>query len=199
MTAIEDWYPNWRDLSIHESSPGGRGVSLKLFDQRRYYSSSHFFENVPFGSIHPTRGDRCENLEKLTFPDNSFDLIITQDVMEHVFHPDDAFSEIASVLKPGGAHIFTIPILNKTKPSEPRALLLPDGSISHLKPPEYHGNPVDPEGSLVTMDWGYDITQFILKNSGLASVLRQIDNIDLGIRAEYIDVIASFKVQTQTK
>ncbi len=113
--------------------------------------------------------------------------------MEHVFQPAHAFKEIGRVLKPGGAHIFTVPIVNKVKPSEPRAVMNADGSITHLKPAEYHGNPVDPEGSLVTIDWGYDIVGFIYQSSGMSSVLSQIDNIELGIRAEYIDVIASFK------
>ena len=193
MSCIETWFPNWRELQIHESSPGGRGVSLKLLAQCTSYSSSHYFPDVPPGKHHPTRGDRCENLESMTFEDNSFDLIITQDVMEHVFHPAKAFQEIARVLKPGGAHIFTVPIVNKAAPSEARATLQSNGEIHHIKSAEYHGNPVDPEGSLVTMDWGYDITKYILRSANMASVLVQIDNIEKGIRAEYIDVVVSFK------
>ena len=30
-----------------------------------------------------------------------------------------------------------------------------------LKTPEYHGNPNDPNGSIVTYYWGYDILNFI--------------------------------------
>ncbi|MEM7790840.1 MAG: class I SAM-dependent methyltransferase, partial [Verrucomicrobiota bacterium] len=60
-------------------------------------------------------------------------------------------------------------------------------------PPEFHGNPVDPDGSLVTMDWGYDILQYIQDVSGLASQIVMIDDIDRGIRAEFIEVIVSRK------
>jgi hypothetical protein len=35
-----------------------------------------------------------EDLEALTFPDESFDLVITQDVFEHVLRPAKAFAEI---------------------------------------------------------------------------------------------------------
>ena len=35
-----------------------------------------------------------------------------------------------------------------------------------LKNPEYHGNPIDKEGSPVTMHWGYDITDFIKDVTG---------------------------------
>jgi transcription initiation factor TFIIIB Brf1 subunit/transcription initiation factor TFIIB len=33
MLMIEEHYPDWRNLSIHESSPGKRGVSNKLKQQ----------------------------------------------------------------------------------------------------------------------------------------------------------------------
>ena len=37
--------------------------------------------------------------------------------MEHIFDPSKAFSEIARTLKTGGAHIFTVPLINKNKPT----------------------------------------------------------------------------------
>lgn len=77
---------------------------------------------------------RCENLEALTFADESIDLHVTQDVLEHVFHPSKVFSEIARTLKPGGAHIFTVPLVNKHKPSKLRARVSDDGQIVHIEP-----------------------------------------------------------------
>ncbi|HEY7161047.1 MAG TPA: class I SAM-dependent methyltransferase, partial [Acidobacteriota bacterium] len=50
-----------------------------------------------------------QNIEKLTFADSSFDIVITSDVMEHVRLDDDAHREIQRVLKPGGFYIFTVP------------------------------------------------------------------------------------------
>ncbi len=50
-----------------------------------------------------------QNLEELTFPDNSFDLVITSDVMEHVRLDHKAHQEIRRVLKPGGIYVFTVP------------------------------------------------------------------------------------------
>ena len=44
----------------------------------------------------------------MTFENESFDLFITQDVFEHVMTPNKAFKEIERVLKPGGAHVFTV-------------------------------------------------------------------------------------------
>jgi SAM-dependent methyltransferase len=192
MVCIDRFYPNWRDLHIHESSPINRGASAKLQTHCRNYSSSHFFPDFPFGRNHPS-GFRNEDIENQTFPDESFDLVITQDVMEHIFAPAKAFSEIARILKPGGAHIFSVPLVNKERPSEVWAQRDEKGGISYLHEPEYHGNPISKEGSLVTMNWGYDISDFIFKHSGLCTTINHIDDLSLGIRAEYIEILVSRK------
>ena len=33
MKVINDYYPSYRELAIHESSPGGKGASLKLHNE----------------------------------------------------------------------------------------------------------------------------------------------------------------------
>jgi len=191
---IKDYYPNYRDLVIHETSPGGRGASIKLGKECVHYTASQYFPNIKPGSIHPS-GYRCENLECLTFPDNFFDVFVSQDVMEHIFDPEKAFKEIARVLKPGGAHIFTVPIINKARKSERWASMGMNGEITYHHEAEYHGNPVDAKGALVTMHWGYDIASFIQEVAKTPTVIIQIDDIDKGIRAEYIDVLVSIKQQ----
>jgi SAM-dependent methyltransferase len=194
MQVIAGYYPNYRDLKIHESSPGGRGVSLKLHSQCDQYSASHFYSDQPTGTVEKTHGYRCENLESLTFDDNDFDLFITQDVMEHVYEPEKAFKEIARVIKPGGAHIFTLPIINKANKTERWAHLGKDGAPVFLREPEYHGNPINPEGSPVTMHWGFDIVQYIMDVSGMPTTMITIDDLTAGIRAEFIEVLVSKRV-----
>jgi len=135
---------------------------------------------------------RCENLESLSFDDDSVDLHISQDVFEHVFHPSRAFREIARTLKPGGMHIFTVPIVNKDKPSTPRALI-ENGKIVYLAPEQYHGNPVGDRRALVTVDWGFDICRHIFEASGLFTHIVHIDDLSKGIRAELIEVLVTVK------
>ncbi len=191
MLCVADFFPNWRDLDIHESSPVGRGTSVKLRESQGYLASQYEPSMEPgedsgHGWVH-------EDLERQTFADESFDLVVTQDVMEHVFDIDAAFLEIARTLRPGGAHVFTTPLIKKTGPTEPRAVRDDEGSVRHLTPPEYHDNPVDPEGSLVTWHFGFDLAARILEQAGMPTIIVAMDRLDLGIRAEYIEVLISFK------
>lgn len=190
MYVLETFYPNWRDAFIHESSPGGRGASIRLARECANYIPSQYFPGSAPGSR--IRGTRCENLEALSFDNESIDLHITQDVLEHVFHPSRVFKEIARTLKPGGLHIFTVPLVNKTSPSKLRASLN-KGSIVYNEPEVYHGNPVGDGKSLVTVDWGYDICWHIFNACGLFTYLIHIDDLSKGIRAEYIEVLVTFK------
>ena len=190
MHVIQTRYPNWRDLTIHESSPGNRGASVKLAQQCRSYTASQYDLQLGFGNTHPTAGYRSENLENQTFPDKAFDLVVTQDVFEHIFDAPVAFMEIARTLRPGGAHIFTTPLVNKDKPSE-RWASLSDAGIIYHHPPEYHGNPMSAEGSLVTWHWGEDIVTHIKNASGLDTQVVALDDLKMGIRAEYIEVLVT--------
>ena len=58
--------------------------------------------------------------------------------------------------------IETIAPTYKERPTSVRtARFLVDGTIEHYEPPEYHGSPVDPRGSLVTFRWGYDLPELV--------------------------------------
>lgn len=52
---------------------------------------------------------RIEDALDLTFADNSFDLIISVEVLEHVGKPDRMMEEVSRVLKPGGIAMLTFP------------------------------------------------------------------------------------------
>jgi glycosyltransferase involved in cell wall biosynthesis/SAM-dependent methyltransferase len=189
MHVIQQRYPNWRELRIHESSPGSRGASVKLREQCKHYIASQYDPELGFGNTHSSHGYRSEDLEKQAFPDESFDIVVTQDVMEHIFDAESAFRDIHRTLKPGGAHIFTTPLINKNKPTQQWAKRLPDGTIVHLHPPEYHGNPMSNEGSLVTWHWGFDIVDHIQNaHGGLAEIAFPEDS-SMGIEAQYLEVI----------
>lgn len=191
MMVLDRRYPNWRDLAIHESSPTGGGASARIRAECKGYVSSQYHPDAKFGQM--VGDSQNEDLEAQTFADESFDLVITQDVLEHVYRPAVAFAEIARTLKPGGAHVFTVPIVNKHRPSQPWATRNADGSPNFLHWPEYHGNPVDARGAPVTFQWGYDIVGFIREACGLDTTIEAIDDLAFGIRADYIEILVTQK------
>jgi SAM-dependent methyltransferase len=101
-------------------------------------------------------GIRHEDLQALSFAEGQFDYVLSFDVLEHVPHEIKAFREIYRCLKPGGYLFFTVPFRLDRYEHEVRARLRIDGTIEHLLPPQYHGNPVDSEqGSLCFRCFGW--------------------------------------------
>jgi SAM-dependent methyltransferase len=179
--------PRWRKMLIHESSP-----CIPFFaKQCAGYTCSYYLEDVALGS--EKRGQRCENLEQLTFSDATFDVFLTQDVLEHVLRPDVAVREIARVLRPGGVHIFTAPKHKHLLKSYPRARLASTGEIEHLLTPEYHGNPIGDGRSLVTWDYGADFEDLLATWSGYLVSDYVIRDRARGIDGEYLDVFVMCK------
>jgi SAM-dependent methyltransferase len=179
-------FPNWRDLTIHESSPGNRGISPKLQRECPRYVATQFFPGQPIGTT--IRGFRNENLEAQTFADAEFDLVITLDVMEHVNEPELVFKEVARTLKPGGAYVFTVPTYKAKVIGERRSRYNPDGTVTHFAEPEYHGNPVSDAGSLVTFHYGYDLPELIHQWSGLNVEVARFHDHHFGIIGEFTEV-----------
>lgn len=186
MLAIHSTVPNWASLRLHESSPSERGASPKLRRKCKRYVSSHLFPNAPRGTM--VGEHRCEDLHAQTFADNSFDLVITQDVMEHVFEPERAVAEIHRTLASEGWYIFTAPVYKERINTE-RCARRVNGEVVHLTPPEYHGNPIDNAGSLVTFRYGYDIQDLLVSWAQFDVEVRRYRNHTYGIVAEFTEVM----------
>jgi len=63
--------------------------------------------------IDPNRAMKKENITKLTFKDNAFDIIFSSHVLEHVENDIKAMQEFYRVLKPNGFAILQVPINKK--------------------------------------------------------------------------------------
>jgi hypothetical protein len=83
-------------------------------------------------------GVQSEDLTRLTYDDEQFDLVITSESLEHVPDLSKALGEIFRVLKPGGRHLFTIPQVPGVLKTFARARLREDGSVEHLATPICH-------------------------------------------------------------
>ena len=144
-------------LSIYE--PGLSGPFRVYMDSLPAYQNSFFWDTVEPGD--KKDGVRCENLEKLTFADDSIDLMISSDILEHVRRPMDAFSDIYRVLKPGGWHVFSIPVqLPMRTISNYRVDTTTDEDIL-IDEAHYHGDGIGGR-SLVYVDYGADLVGQLL-------------------------------------
>lgn len=95
-------------LSLIAAVERKKGMALDCGAGLRDFQSEHLIQTeiIP----HPNVDILCVNQE-LPFNDNSFDLILSIDVLEHVTDPFLSSSEISRVLKPGGILFIDLPFL----------------------------------------------------------------------------------------
>ena len=97
-----------------------------------------------------------QDATKLSFADDSFQAVMSFDVLEHIPNYHKALSEAWRVLRPGGRFIFSAPFINAEQ-TLIRASINADGSVEHHCEPEYHGDPMSSEGVLCYQHFGWDI------------------------------------------
>jgi SAM-dependent methyltransferase len=144
--------------------------ALKSFGKHTVTGSEYLGHDLSAGQI--VDGLRHEDVHHLSFESSSHDLIVSNEVMEHVPWPRRAFEELARVLRPGGTALMTFPFHAHQAKSLVRAELI-DGKEQHYLQPEYHGNPVSAEGSLVYTDFGWDLMDLI-REAGFRDVALEI-------------------------
>ncbi len=110
-------------------------------------------DSIP-GSMNQ-QGVRHEDLTNLSFPDNSVEAVLSFECLEHIPDFMSAISEGYRVLRPGGRLLVSAPFAAGQQEHVIRARVLPDGSINHLLPPEYHGDPVQSTGCLCFTYFGW--------------------------------------------
>ena len=121
--------------SLYELSSRGAFVRF-LFKQNLQLTLSEYFDNCQTGTVND--GVLCQDVEKLTFADESFDMCTSLEVFEHVENDIQGFKEIHRVLKKNGCFIFTVPINLNTKTQERTRLI--DGKRVNTMPAEYHSD-----------------------------------------------------------
>ncbi len=115
---------------------------------------SEYFDTIDGGIIHD--GILCQNVEKLTFPDNSFDICTSLEVFEHVENDMQGFKEIYRVLKKNGTFLFTVPI-DLTNETIERTKITHGGRVNILEP-EYHSDNIRGTSKVFCYrNYGYDI------------------------------------------
>jgi len=162
-------------FSIYNTESTGALHKALLAAQRpdtQYQFSEYFGPQHEPGSF--VGEVRHESLEALSFSAESFDLVLSSDVLEHLPKPYVAHTEILRVLKPGGRHLFTVPCDLMMARDDVRASLH-EGEVVYHADKLFHGDPVRPdEGILVwtifgqqmlarMTEMGYSMTAWVLQ------------------------------------
>lgn len=120
------------------------------------YGSEYLGGSISSGCYN-SEGIRNEDLTRTSFDNNQFDYILSFDVFEHIPNYRKALAECFRCLKPGGILLFSVPFVRTAENNIVRACLSQNGEIIHLLPPEYHGDPINPDGCLCFYHFGWDI------------------------------------------
>lgn len=126
MELIEDGLFN-NKVVAEINSCGVLHEILKKIPELKYSEYESSDNNIPH-----------EDLQNLTYANDSIDYIFTSDVVEHVPNPDKAFSEIHRTLKVGGTYIMSTPVLMDRNTRQRSHI--EDGKVVHLLSPSYHGS-----------------------------------------------------------
>ena len=113
-------------------------------------------------------GVRSEDLTRLTYPDASFDLVLTSETLEHVPDLDAALAEIRRVLVPGGRHLFTVPACRVCPGRFRECRARPNGKVEHHAVEIRH--PGGDVGYPVFTEFGADLPA-ILKRAGFETAV----------------------------
>jgi SAM-dependent methyltransferase len=96
----------------------GRGMFVDYVCGRQYPPAKYYGCDFSIEAIQIAREKyqsyrnaiwQCEDIQSLSFVDNSFDTIISCETIEHIPHPGKGLSELHRVLKHGGKLILTCP------------------------------------------------------------------------------------------
>lgn len=126
-----------------------------------------------------------EDLMRLSHGDATFDLLLTSDTLEHVPDYRRALSETRRVLRVGGRHVFTVPLVPSRQETVVRAAADASGARIDYCPPQYHGRASGPfailgrarNDYLTYSDFGLDIVA-VLREVGFSAELHFYDDSD---------------------
>ena len=161
----------WHRLRCYELSSRGPLV-VGLRSKCGELTTSEYFDDAAPGTMRDAI--RCEDVQRLSFADASFDLVTHTEVFEHV--PDDAqgFRELHRVLRPGGLMVFTVPLHDATATVERAALR--EGDLVHLLPPTYHSDRLRGAGRVLCYrDYGRDIVHRLIASGFVDAELLRPD------------------------
>jgi len=163
-----------------------------LKSKTRSLCGSEYFPEKKAGKIFiPRFGKEINNedLTKLSFKNDQFDVAVSLEVLEHIPDYKKALREIFRVLRREGLFILSVPFVVSSQKNITRAEIK-NGAINYILPAEYHGDPVDNNGCLCFYHFGWEMLDD-LREVGFSDVgVYSYQSADFGYLGEGIILFA---------
>jgi len=160
---IQELFPEFSTSSVYTTEQTTSLFNLLQKINPKLIGSEYLGDQVPTGTTNEL-GIRNEDFTKLTFSDRQFDYIISLEVLEHIPDYKKALRESFRTLKSNGKFLFTVPFNRNSKENIVRAKLNEDGTINHILPPEYHGDPLNRiQGCLCYYHFGWELLDDLIE------------------------------------
>lgn len=157
LEILEQYFPSAKKIYLTEN---GTPYHKNLAGLNKYDLVTSIYK--PGDVLH-------QDMTQLTYPDNSFDLCMSFEDLEHIPDYKAVIKELYRVTKPGGSVLLSAPFIFENEETITRATINEKGEITHLLEPEYHGDPVLPQGILCYYHFGWDLLQRF-RDAGFKSV-----------------------------
>jgi hypothetical protein len=137
-------YPCKCKVYISEAVTSAYNAYEKYFGPGNIMGSEYLGKNMVCGEYYEYNGHKImhQDSTKISFKEETFDLIISQHVLEHIFDVRTALSELLRILKSSGYCIISIPFFWGSRNSLMLAREKEWQVEQIINPPEIHGNPV---------------------------------------------------------
>jgi SAM-dependent methyltransferase len=171
------------DTKIYEMS--AHGAFFRYLGKRfNDLTTSEYFDSITPGLMH--KGVLCQDVHQLTFADETFDVITSTEVFEHVADDQKGFREVCRTIKPGGIFVFTVPLT--MKPVTVERAKEEDGRIVHIEEPTYGGDHLRKEGILDFRNYGMDIVERLTTAGFSKTDIKAVSRPEIGIPMKHVIV-----------
>lgn len=172
-----------RDLKTLFSSESARSLKVAEINScGALHKALHLFPGLAYSEFEPeSKNVRHEDLQCLSYRDESFDLVLHSDTLEHVPDIAKALRELWRVLKPNGTMLCTIPMVRDGRRTLKRAEMV-NGQLEHLLPPSYHGGSYQSTRQyLVCSEFGEDSVELFAAAGFEVTLFEHPDNASAAV------------------
>lgn len=153
----------YKELNVLEYAV--HGPFIRHLSNSENYVQCYYLDGVPLGEAKD--GIQCQDLRNTTFADDTFDLIVTSDILKHVDGAKSAIQEILRILKPGGVHVSSIPLRWPLRQETVTRATINANGVVHVLEPVYHKSGLN-EPMLVFSEFGIDVLSWHSELGGSA-------------------------------